>query len=406
MGKKPLEGIRVFFMGSTWAGPMCATMLSDMGAQVIHQESHSHIEIYRYLYTPDRSNPEGGPMFHVLNRGHLSVCLDLPKPEAVELAKRIIKISDIFFGNNAGGILGKEKGKLGLSYDIVKETNPHIIMVDMTGFGDYGPLKSAPAYGTALAAHCGFSNLTGYCGETPLGENQFYSDPVSGTHALVATMAALHYRNKTGKGQYIDIAEGETLAALLGREFLDYTMNGRIATCQGNRSYWMAPHGCYPCQGDNRWITIACATEEEWQALCVATGNIQWLDDERFADMYSRLKNSTELDKLIGEWTSWHTDYEAMEMLQKASVAAVPIFSIADLFTDPHAQAEEYYIPLPHPYDPASWVYTPAWKLSETPGEVTTPAPLLGEHSEHVLCELCGLPKNEFDRLVKEKIIW
>jgi len=133
---------------------------------------------------------------------------------------------------------------------------------------------------------------------------------------------------------------------------------------------------------------------------------MQWIEDERFADMYLRLKNTEELDKLISAWTRLHTNYEAMEILQKAGVAAVPVLTIANMFTDPHAQEEEYFVPLPHPYDPDGWVYNVAWKLSQTPGELTTPAPLLGEHSEYVLCELCELPKEEFDRLVKDKVIY
>jgi crotonobetainyl-CoA:carnitine CoA-transferase CaiB-like acyl-CoA transferase len=381
-------------------------MLAEMGAQVIRQESRNHIEFYRYIFSPDKTDAESGPLFHVFNRGQLSVSLDLKKPEAIELAKRIIKISDVFFGNNAGGILGNKEGKLGLCYDIVKQVNPQIIMVDMSGYGDYGPMKSAPAYGSPMAAQCGFSELFGYYGERPVGETQYYADPVAGTHALIAILAALHYREKTGEGQYIDISELETLTSMMGKEFIDYFMNGRIATCTGNRNDFIAPHGCYPSKGEDKWITIACANEEEWQALCKVTGNVNWINDKRFANMYLRLTNAKELDKLISAWTCLRTNYEAMEILQKAGIAAVPVLSIAEMFTDPHFREEKYFVPLPHPYDPSSWVFNVAWKLSQTPGGLTTPAPLLGEHSEYVLCDLCELSREEFNRLVKNQIIY
>jgi len=402
MAKGPLEGIRVFFIGSTWAGPMCAALLSDMGAEVIRQETHARIDAYRYLRSSDMTNPEGGPLFQDLNRNALSVALNMSQPKARELARAIIRISDVLLENNAPTLL---RG-WGLDYPEVKESNPTIIMASMSGFGQNGPLALDRAYGPPLSSLSGIAALIGYEGEDPVGELYAYNDPVAGVTTFFAIMAALHYRAKTGKGQYIDLSQWEAGSALLGKEIMDYTMNGRVAACRGNRSMWMAPHGCYPCRGEDKWITIACATEEEWRALCIATGNPQWMEDDRFADLNSRLKNGEEVDKLITEWTSAHTDYEAMEILQGAGVAALPVLTMAEMFTDPHALEEEYLVHVPHPYEPGAHSYNTPWKLSETPGGISRHAPILGEHSEYVLCELCGIPKDEFAKLVDEKVVW
>jgi crotonobetainyl-CoA:carnitine CoA-transferase CaiB-like acyl-CoA transferase len=402
MSKYPLEGIRVFFIGSTWAGPMCAALFSDMGAEVIRLESHTWIDPYRILWARDRGNLEQGPVFQVLNRNALSITLNLSQPRAIELAEAIVKISDVLLDNTSPGVLKR----WGLDYAAVGAINPSIIMASISGYGQNGPMSPQSAYGPASTSLSGLASLVGYEGEDPVGMLTAYPDPVAGIFAFFSIMAALHYRVTTGKGQYIDVAQLEAVASMMPEEILDYTMNSRVASCRGNSSFWMAPHGCYRCKGEDKWITIACATEEEWQALCQATGNYQWLEDKRFVDIHFRLENRKELDKLIEQWTSGYTDYEAMEILQQAGVAAVPVFSIGNMFTDPHAQEEEYLVHLPHPEEPGSYVYNVPWKLSETPGGIRRHAPLMGEHNEYVLCELCGLPKEEFQRLVEEKVIW
>jgi benzylsuccinate CoA-transferase BbsF subunit len=373
-----------------------------MGAEIIHQETHNHPDMYRLVQSTDRESVENGPYFHVINRNHLSVALNLADVRARDLAKRIIKISDVFVENNSPRLL---KG-WGLDYDHVKGINPSIIMASISGYGQTGPLANQASYGTGLIQASGLSALFGYEGQDPIGSISSYPDPVTGIGSFFAIMTALFHRNRTGKGQYIDISLIESTVALMGAEVVDYTMNGRIAKPTGNRSPWFAPHGFYRCKGPDKWISISCPTENEWKALCVSTGKLEWLNDNRFTDNFSRLKNQEALDGLITKWTEERSDYEAMEVLQRAGVAAVPVFTMAEMFTDPHVQDEEYVTPLPHPNNPACFVYNTPWKLSQTPGKPYRAAPLLGEHSEYVLCDLCGLPKDEFARLCEERVIW
>lgn len=402
MAKGPLEKLRVVLIGNAWAGPLCAASLGDMGAEVIRLESRARVDPYRLLWVKDEQNIEKGPFFQVVNRNTLSVTLNMSHPRARELAKAIIGISDILVENYAPTTLRR----WGLDYPSVRQINPSIIMASISGYGQSGPLSSQSAYGPASMSLSGLAWQLGYEGEEPLGMLTPYNDPLAGLVGLFSIMAALHYRARTGRGQYIDISQLESVAAMMGVDVLDYTMNGRVASSQGNRSSWMAPHGCYRCKGEDKWITIACATQEEWRAFCQATGNQHLLNDERFVDNYARLTNRKELDKIIEEWTSRRIDYEVMELLQQAGVAAAPVFTLAELFTDPHAQEEEYFVHLPHPEEPGGYVYNIPWQLSRTPGEIRSPAPLMGEHNEYVLCELCGIPKDEFQSLVEEKVIW
>jgi len=401
MSNGPLEGLRVFFIGSTWAGPMCCSLLSDMGAQIIRQETHSHPDMYRLVQSDDRTSVENGPFFQVLNRDQLSVALNLAEPEARDLAKRIIKICDVMVENNSPRLLKKWE----MDYQNVKKINPRIIMVSISGYGQDGPLAEEASYGTGLIQASGLSSLFGYEGQQPLGSISSYPDPVAGLGAFLSIMSALYYRKRTGKGQHIDISLLEATIAMMGREVTDYTMNERVAGPFGNHSPYVAPHGFYRCKGPDKWISISCPTEDEWKAFCLSTGNPRWMDDERFADNFCRLNNQAELDELITEWTKQRTDYDAMEALQRAGVAAFPVFTMAEMFTDPHVREEEYVTPIPHPNNPAGFVYNTPWNLSDTPGRPRRHAPLLGEHSEYVLCELCGLAKDEFDRLRAEKII-
>jgi len=352
--------------------------------------------------SPDRNSPERGPFFHTINRNTLSVTLDLSQPKARELVKELVKMSDLVVENQSPRVMKA----WGLDYSVLKEVNPAIIMASMSGFGQTGPVADDVAYGPTLSSLSGLDGLTGYEDGPPLGIHRAYNDPVATTAALFAIFVALRHRAKTGEGQHLDVSLGEASVALLGREIMDFTMNGRSAGPQGNRHPAMAPHGYYPCVGEDAWITIACENEDEWKALCTAVEKPGLADDPRFCDNYNRLRHQDELDRLIGEWTINHTPAGAMEILQQAGVAAVPCHNVATLFADPHSLEEGYFVPLPHPEDPDDFVYNNPWKLSETPPVIHRHAPLLGEHNRYVLCELCGIPEGEFERLVEEKVVY
>lgn len=223
---------------------------------------------------------------------------------------------------------------------------------------------------------------------------------------VVAVMSALIHRQRTGEGQFIDLAAREAVVSLVSDAIMDYTMNGRVASRDGNKDHFMAPHNCYRCKGNDKWISICVANDEEWQAFCKAIGNPEWTKDERFSDQLSRWKNQEELDSLVKQWTLNYTYYEAMEILQKAGVAAMPSFSADDIFGNPHLAERQFTEILVHSEVGAHVTILPPWRLSATPQQVVRDAPCLGEHNQYVYGELLGMSDKEIQELTEEEVIY
>ena len=186
---------------------------------------------------------------------------------------------------------------------------------------------------------------------------------------------------------------------MLGEGLLDYVMNGRVLGPTGNAHPYMVPHDNYRCAGDDAWVAIAVQSEAEWRAFCQATGHPEWADDPRFADAYQRRQHRADLDTLITTWTSQHTPYEVMETLQAAGVAAMPVMSLEDQFRDPHLREREIHLESEHPKVGLEFLHGIPWRLSDTPGRIRRPAPLLGEHNQYVFGDLLGLPDAEIQQL-------
>lgn len=403
MARLPLEGIRIADFTWAWAGPYATMLLAFMGAEVIKIESIKRPDHSRMLSLaggPVSGGVDMSVIFNDLNINKMSITLDLTQPKAVELAKRVISISDVVAENFRAGVMEK----LGLGYDVLKEVRPDIIMLSSSAVGAIGPERHYVGYAPTFAALGGMAHLTGNPDGPPI-PLMGSADLRSATTAAFATLAALYYRAQTGEGQHIDLSSTETIAVLIGDAFLDYTMNNRVPFRKGNRDEIMAPHNCYLCQGEDNWVSIAIATEEEWQAFCDALGNPSWTKEERFSDAFRRWQNQEELDRLISEWTINHTHREVMEKLQQAGVAAVPSFSGLELFDDPHLKERGFSTVVEHPKIGKRRVVTVPWKFSATPAHVSSYGPLLGEHNEYLFGELLGMSPKEIAKLEEEGVI-
>ncbi len=402
MAGYPLEGYRAVDFSWVWAGPLLGMILADMGAEVIKVETNKRLDSARL--TPGRSTegPETDFVFHSMNRNKLGVTVDMTDPRGFDMVKELLKISDVAVDNFSP----KGLRRLGLQYEAVHEVNPRIVMISLPAAGQYGPLYDIVTYAPSLGALSGYSSLIGYPGERVLGEQTPYLDVNSSIHGAFAVLAALHYRDRTGEGQYIDMAQIETGACVVGEAFMEYFMNDRIMGTTGNRSPVMAPHDYYPCIGEERWVSIAVRTEEEWEAFCDAIGRPEWTGDERFSDMFSRKNHEEELDALVSAWTTGYTEYEVTDVLQKAGVAAVPCLDLMDRFSDPHYEARETHLQVEHPATGVDIIAGIPYKLSATPLEVRRPAPMLGEHNDYVFGTLLGRSKEEIAQLVEEKVIY
>jgi crotonobetainyl-CoA:carnitine CoA-transferase CaiB-like acyl-CoA transferase len=330
-----------------------------------------------------------------------SVSIDITSAQGAELAKRIIATSDVVVENMRPGVMDKR----GLGYKDLVKVKPDIIMLSSSGFGSSGPYRAYAGYAPIFAAFGGLAYLTGYEDGEP-NTMSGVMDLRVGTISAFVLLAALIHRQKTGEGQYIDLSSSECVSTLIGSELMEYTMNKRSPVRCGNQDSIMAPHNCYRCKGDDKWVSIAIATDEEWQALCEVMGNPEWTKDEAFSDVYSRWKNRVQLDSFISGWTRNYTHYEVTTLLQSVGVAAMPSLSAEEILSDPHIKARDKILEIEHPVMGKKKVINPPWKFSETPSRIRRASPLVGEQNEEVFRDLLVISKEEIGKLVIEKIIY
>jgi benzylsuccinate CoA-transferase BbsF subunit len=404
MNRDALKGIRVADFSWVWAGPLATLLLSFMGAEVIKIESRKRIDQTRHgsITTGDSfSNFDASPIFNNANLNKNGVTIDLSRPEGAELAKKLVAASDVAIENMRAGVMDK----LGLGYKDLVKVKPDIIMLSSSAFGSSGPYREYAGFAPIFAAFGGLAHLTGYEDGAP-NTMSGVMDLRIGTASAFAILAALLHRKKTGEGQYIDVSSAECISVLIGPQLMEYTMNQRSPFRSGNQDSIMAPHNCYRCKGNDKWISIAVATDEEWNALCHVMGNPAWTRDDAFSSRYSRWTNRAKLDELVGKWTIAYTHYEVMDLLQGAGVAAMPSFSAEEILSDPHVKARGIINEVNHPVLGKKVVINPSWKHSETPARIHKASPLLGENNEEVFGELLGMSKEEIRKLEEAQIIY
>ncbi|MCP4694576.1 MAG: CoA transferase [Desulfobacterales bacterium] len=402
MADLPLEGYRVIDFGWAAAAPRATCVLADMGAEVIKVETRKRPDPVRYGPDNLARDPEMDPLFHSINRNKLGILLDLTTPVGIDLIKKLIGKSDVVVENFSPGVMKR----FTLDYDELKKIKPDIIMISFPGVGAEGPLSDVVTYGPSLAGLAGLDSLIGYEGERVLGMQQAYADINAALFGAFAIQAGLYHRDRYGEGQRIEVAQIEALLSTMPEPVMDADLNQRIFGSLGNANPMMPVHNNYPCQGDDKWVSIAIASEEEWRGFCQAIGDPDWTKKEDFADNYKRSLHREELDASIAKWTADKTAAEVMETLQKAGVAAAPCADTEDRYFDPHFTEREIIVNVEHPATGVDFVPRVVCNLSETPGRIRRPAPLLGEHNNYVFGELLGLSDGEIETLVQEKVIY
>lgn len=405
MGRMPLEGIRVADFTWAWAGPYCTLQLAHLGAEVIRIESQKRTCVTRAIpsFADDVPGPNRAGYFHQYNQGKKSLLLDLQQSEAVEIAKRLVATSDIVVQNFSAGTIDR----MGLGYEVLKQVKPDIIMISICGYGQTGPERKYMGYGPASVPLAGLSSLTGYVGLGPTEVGTSYGDPNAGIFGSFAAMAALAYRQRTGRGVYVDLSQWESLLVLLPEGLMGYALNRTQPPRMGNRDLFMAPHGCFRCKGDDdKWVAIAVGTEDEWQALCQAMGKPELATDSRFATAAGRKANEDTLEEILSSWTKERDRWEVTEILQKAGVAAFPSMSNKDLATNPHLQARGYLVQKEHPEVGRHIHAGIPWHMSGTPCEVRAAAPLRGQHTDEILKDLLGFSEEQIRDLKERQVLY
>lgn len=400
----PLTGVRVADFTWVWAGPFATLQLAHLGAEVIRVESQNRICVTRRI--PPFAEGQGGinrsGYYNQFNQGKLSLSLNFKQPEAIDIAKRLVAVSDVVSENFASGVMDK----LGLGYDVLKQVKPDIIMISMSGYGAVGPESSYVSYGPAQAPLSGLSSLTGFPDFPPMHVGFSYGDPNGGLHGAFAILAALMHRTRTGEGQYIDMSQLETSIALLGEGVMEYTMNGVQPPRIGNRDPHLAPHGMFRCQGDDRWISIVVASDEEWQRLSSVIGHPEWGADQRFTTLAARKQHEDELEKLVTAWTETQSTEEATRKLQATGIAAFPALTNKELAEDQHLQSRGFFVEQNHPEVGIRRHAGLPWVFSDTPCHVRTPAPRLGQDTDDVMHRVLGYTSEDISALKTRNVLF
>ena len=400
----PLAGIRVTDFAWIGAGAYATKILADAGAEVIRIESRQRVDSLR-LAAPYKDGILGvnrSGYFADRNTSKRSITLDMKHPKALALVEKLIRQSDIIANTFTPGVMER----FGLDYEAVRAMKPDIIFLTMSMSGGSGPERSYSGYGSGMASITGLQHLTAFPGREPAGTGTNYPDHVPNPcHATFAVLAALRHRRRTGEGQRIDIAQTEPTVALLGPTMLDYTVNGLVQQPPGNAHPVAAPHGAYPCQGEDRWIAIAVLQEEHWQSLRGVLGDPQWMQEVQWANAQSRHARREELDRLLGTETRRHVAETLMQQLQARGVPAGVVATAEDVVRrDPQLAHRSHWLTLDHPEMGRTIYNAPPYRFLEHPVTITVPAPLIGQHTEEVCSEQLGLTRDEFKALADEGV--
>ena len=405
----PLTGYRVLDFTWVWSGPMMTAILAEFGAEVIKIEHGKRLDNSRLRGRPivngaplDGPSIELNPYFHQTNHGKLSITLNLKDRRAIDLVYELARKSHIVVENLSVGALKR----VGLGYEDFAAINPRIIYLSMSAAGQTGPLRDMRAYAPIMSSYTGLEALVGYPGEAPTGMLNFgYGDPNAGVHALVALLGAIWHEQRTGEGQYIDMSQMEALLSVMAEPLIDQLWNGRKAAPRGNAHPRYAPHGIYPAKGNDQWVAIAVTDNEQWQSLRTLIGNPAWAAEPAFDSAKGRVERRQDLDHRLALWTVEQPRDVLVERLQKVGVAAAPVLGIEEQWEHPHFVSRGLRHEVIHPHFGREWLYAAPWRMSDTPPQIKSSAPILGEHNHYVFCDLLGLAPSEVEKLADEGVI-
>jgi crotonobetainyl-CoA:carnitine CoA-transferase CaiB-like acyl-CoA transferase len=404
-GALPLQGIRVANFGWVWAGPVVGQTLGFLGAEVYKIESRARIDLTRMLppFAGGVRDPDRSLSNHAGWAGNGSVTLNLKKTAAQELARALIAKCDVVVENFGPGAMET----MGLGYDVLCATKPDLVMLSMPAAGLSGPLRNVRTYGLSLSSLTGLDSITGYADGPPIPFENAFADPFNGLMGAFAVLTALAHRDRTGTGQHIDYSQQEAVMQMVGPAFMDYVLNGRIAGPKGNRHPLAAaaPHGVFPCAGDDRWISIAVGTDAEWAGLIAAMDRPAWASAGEFTTATLRVRHIDALHERIAEWTRNLDDRALAARLQQHGVAAAPVLNVADLLNDPHYCARGTFIEVHHPLGFLETIYGAYVKMSRSEPNVQ-PGPRMGRDNDYVFTQLLGLPQQRYRELIADEVIY
>lgn len=401
MATAALEGVKVLDFSWVASGPHATSCLGQFGATVVRIESAKRPDTLRYS-APYKDGIPGlnrSGHFAYYNTNKYSLALNLNLPEALEVARRLVRWCDIVVENFIPG----QMEKWGLGYEGLTQIRPNVIFLRLSMYGQTGPRARHLGFGPFLAGLVGYQYLTGWPDRGPvlIGGP---TDHLVPDYAVAVLMAALDYRDATGKGQCIDISQCETGLQAIAPLMLHYFASGEIGGRSGNFRPEAAPHGVYRCMGDDRWCAITVSTDDEWRSFCSVVGGPDWTTDRRFATLLARKRNEEELNTLVESWTLRHSAEEAMNLMQQSGVPAGIVATAGDLLRDPQLGGRNRFWLMDHPELGPFYYLGEPFALSATPAQQRLPSPCLGEHTEYVCQEILGMSDAEFVALLKKGV--
>jgi benzylsuccinate CoA-transferase BbsF subunit len=388
--------VNILEFGSGAAGPIATRYFAEHGATVLRVESRSRPDFLR-VYALGADNPhglEGAPMYDGLNVGKRNVTFNLKHPDAVALVKRlVVEWADAVAENFAPRAM---KG-FGLDYDSLVTRKPDLVMISACLNGQTGPHRDYPGFGGQGSALSGFNWLTGWPDREPAGPHATITDSLAPRFVAAALAAGLLYRRRTGRGVHLDLAQVEAGAYTLSPWLLDYEVDGVSRARDGNRSARAVPHGAFPCAGDDRWITIAAWTDDDWRRLAGITG----IDDPGLDTFAGRAARIDEVEAALAEWTATRDRDRTAADLQAAGIEAVPVQDFGDLHDDPQVAHRGHFVPLTHPVMGPGLYERNGFRLSDAPAGYARSGPTLGQDNDWVLGHVLGLSIDDITRLTE-----
>ena len=400
--QQALEGVRVVEFSQGMAGPWIGRMMAWSGAEVIRVESHrvpGVVRLYVSPREPERGiQPEMSPWFTDWDAGKLFVALDLKKPEGIKLAKRLVARADIVVENNRAGAMEK----LGLGWEALKQVNPELIGLSSSGFGNRGPHAPYVTWGPNIEAMSGMMQMSGFPHREGATTQYAYPDALSALHGLFAILCALDHRDRTGEGQCIEIAQLETTVAMLGPEMMAQLTHQSAPLKLGNRSLNMAPQGCYPCAGDDRYCAVSIRNDEDWKKLGALPELTSLVQDPALNHLDGRKRECDRIDQALTAWTQAGTAERAAEELQAIGLCAGVVQNTEDQYlSDSHLKARTAFEQIPHLKKGEVTAVGIPLGLTGTPGRTTRAGAALGEDNATVFRDLLELSEAEYAQFVE-----
>lgn len=396
--KLPLAGVKILDLMWAIAGPLATRALTDYGATVVRIESPRHTDACRTLTPFQNGDINSSVAFYNYNAGKRMLSLDLSQPAGRAVLLDLVRWADVVCESFTPHVM---RG-WGLDYESLRRIKPDLIMLSTCLMGQSGPLADFAGFGNLAAAITGFYSVAGWPDRPPVGPFGAYTDYVAWRYSAISILAALEHRRRSGRGQHIDLAQAEASLHFLTSALLDCSANGHVQQRDGNRDPQMAPHGVYPAVGDDCWVALAVAGEQQWQDLCAAMGRSDLAADPRYTTLAARLAHQEELDSLIAAWTASRPAAEIESLLQARGIAASVVLDSAGLGTNPQLLHRGHFVGLAHPEHGTTTLEGSRFILSRTPARVGGAVPALGGDNHQVLTEILGYSDDRVSELVVE----